>query len=170
MLHHEFAIVPGMLTKLETQRPQVQKLARQLPNLHAAIHGVLSLLLPDQLSHADCLVSKVPSSPDLYLNVLERHHYTSYLQLTYVFAESQIQNPNAYIRIYHDAHLAEATAFSPEQGIQRFAGPDLPIHGQVVRSWRLNRALVKWLDFLLMQGHGVSTFATTDEMPDFLAI
>ncbi len=159
-----------MLTKVEIQRPQIQRLARQLPNLHAAIHGALSLLLPDQLSRADCLVSKVPNSPDLYLNVLERHDYTSYLQLTYVFADTQVQNPNAYIRLYHDAHLAEATAFSPEQGIQRFAGPDLPIHGQVVRSWRLNRALVKWLDFLLAQGHGVDTFVAIDEIPEFLAI
>ncbi len=159
-----------MLTKLEIQRPQVQRLARQLPNLHAAIYGALSLLLPDQLSRSDCLVSKVANSPDLYLNVLERHDYTSYLQLTYVMADGQVQNPNAYIRIYHDAHLAEATAFSPEQGIQRFAGPDLPIHGQVVRSWRLNRALVKWLDFCLTQGHGVSTFKAADEIPDFLAI
>ena len=159
-----------MLTKVEIQRPQVQRLARQLPNLHAAIYGALSLLLPDALNRADCLVSKVPNSPDLYLNVLERHDYTSYLQLTYVFAGTQVQNPNAYIRLYHDAHLAEATAFSPEQGIQRFAGPELPVHGQVVRSWRLNRALVKWLDFLLAQGHGVDTFVTIDEIPEFLAI
>ena len=159
-----------MLTEVAIQRPQVQRLARQLPNLHAAIYGALCLLLPDELSCADCLVSKVPNSPDLYLHVLERHDYTSYLQLTYVFAGSQVQNPNAYIRVYHDAHLAEATAFSPEQGIQRFAGPDLPVHGQVVRSWRLNRALVKWLDFLLTQGHGISTFATIDEIPEFLAI
>lgn len=159
-----------MLTKVATERPQVQRLARQLPNLHAAIYGALSLLLPDELRRADCLISKLPNSPDLYLNVLERHDYTSYLQLTYVFAGTQVQNPNAYIRVYHDAHLAEATAFSPEQGIHRFAGPDLPVHGQVVRSWRLNRALVKWLDFLLTQGHGISTFVAIDEIPEFLAI
>jgi len=159
-----------MLTQVDIQRPQVRRLARQLPNLHAAIYGALNLLLPDQLSRADCLVSTVPDSPDLYLNVLERHDYTSYLQLTYIFAGTQMQNPNAYIRLYHDARLAEATAFSPEQGIQRFAGPDLPVHGQVVRSWRINRALVKWLDFLLSQGHGADTFVTIDEIPEFLAI
>ena len=159
-----------MLTRVDTQRPQVQRFARQLPNLHATIYSALTLLLPDALARADCLVSRVPSSADLYLNALERHDYTSYLQLTYVFEGSKVQNPNAYIRIYHDAHMAEATAFSPEQGIARFAGPDLPIHGQVVRSWRLNRALVKWLDYLLDQGHGASTFHPLDEIPEFLSI
>jgi uncharacterized protein YqiB (DUF1249 family) len=159
-----------MLTRVDTQRPQVQRFARQLPNLHATIYAALNLLLPDALARADTLVSSVPASADLYLNVLERHDYTSYVQLTYVFAGSNVQNPNAYIRIYHDAHMAEATAFSPEQGIDRLAGPNLPIHGQVVRSWRLNRALVKWLDYLLDQGHGAATFNPIDEIPEFLSI
>jgi len=159
-----------MLTKTDIQRPQLQRLARQLPNLHGAIYGALHLLMPDRLNQADCLISRVSGSPDLYLNVLERHDYTSYLQLTYVFADSHLQNPNAYIRVYHDAKLAEATAFSPEQGIVRFAGPQLAIHGQVVRSWRLNRALVKWLDYLLVQGHGTHSFRTLDEIPPFLTV
>ncbi len=159
-----------MLTRVDTQRPQVQRCARQLPELHATIYRALHLLLPDALARADCLISSVPGSADLYLNVLERHDYTSYLQLTYVFSGSRVQNPNAYIRIYHDAHMAEATAFSPEQGIERLAGPGLPVHGQVVRSWRLNRALVKWLDYLLDQGHGAATFRPMDEIPEFLSI
>lgn len=159
-----------MLTLAEVQQPQIRRLARQLPNLHGAIYGGLHLLMPDALARADCFVSRRPSSPDLYLNVLERHDYTSYLQLTYVFAESNLQNPNAYIRVYHDAKLAEATAFSPRQGIDRFAGPELPLHGQVVRSWRINRALVKWLDYLMTQGHGSETFLPLDEMPEFFVV
>lgn len=90
-----------MLTRVDTIRPQLQRFARQLPNLHAAIYGGLHLLMADGLSRADCLVSRVSGSPDLYLTVLERHDYTSYLQLTYVFPDTGIQNPNAYIRVYH---------------------------------------------------------------------
>lgn len=159
-----------MLTALDTQQPQIRRLARQLPNLHGAIYGGVHLLMPDASSRADCFVSRLSGSPDLYLNILERHEYTSYLQLTYVFAGSNIQNPNAYIRVYHDAKLAEATAFSPRQGIERFAGPELPLHGQVVRSWRINRALVKWLDYLIGQGHGAETFRAVEEAPEFLAV
>lgn len=159
-----------MLTQLKIHTPEVRRLAKQLPNLHAAIYGGLCLLLPDGLNRADCLVSRRPSSPDLYLNLLERHDYTSYLQLTYLLGEGQVQNPNAFVRIYHDAKLAEATAFSPEQGIQRFAGPDLPLHGQVVRSWRLNRALVKWIDHLLEQGHGAHTFQVTEDSRNILPV
>ncbi len=159
-----------MLTGTQIHNPEVRRLARQLPNLHSAIYGGLCLLLPDQLRQTDCLVSRCESGPDLYLNVIERHDYTTYLQLTYLLGEQQLQNPNAFVRVYHDAKLAEATAFSPEQGIRRFAGPELPIHGQVVRSWRLNRALVKWLDHLLGQGHSLETFDILEMPPQILAL
>ena len=159
-----------MLTRVQIHSPEVRRLARQLPNLHSAIYAGLGLLLPDELNRSDSLVSKRPNGPDLFLHVLERHDYTSYLQLTHVLGNGEVQNPNAFVRVYHDAKLAEATAFSPEQGIQRFAGPDLPLHGQVVRSWRLNRALVKWIDYLLEQGHGAQSFEASDLAPEFLVL
>jgi uncharacterized protein len=63
--------------------------------------------------------------------------------------------------------MAEATAFSPEQGIHRLAGPELPQNGLVVRNWRLNRALLKWLDYLISQGHGpAATLHPAEELPE----
>ncbi|MEM1081721.1 MAG: DUF1249 domain-containing protein [Pseudomonadota bacterium] len=122
--------------------------------------------MPDDLARSDLLVSQVSGAPDLYLRVLERHNYTTFLQLTYLLGAGREQQPNAHIRVYHDARMAEATSFSPEQGIERLAGPDLPVRGLVERSWRMNRALLKWLEFLLAEGHSAQTMRATEDMSE----
>jgi hypothetical protein len=61
--------------------------------------------------------------------------------------------------------MAEATSFSPEQGIERLAGPDLPVRGLVERSWRMNRALLKWLEYLLAEGHSAATMQPAENLP-----
>ncbi|MEE4329457.1 MAG: DUF1249 domain-containing protein [Wenzhouxiangella sp.] len=154
-----------MLTRVRNLHPPTRVLARRLPELHTSVFRALNVLLPDGLGRSDSLVSRLGTGPDLYLQVIERHDYTSFLRLTYVIGDQQQHNPNAHIRVYHDARMAEATAFSPEQGIQRLAGPELPMHGLVVRNWRLNRALLKWLDYLLAQGHSANTLKPTEELP-----
>ncbi|AKS41913.1 DUF1249 domain-containing protein [Wenzhouxiangella marina] len=154
-----------MLTTVKNLHPPTQVLARRLPELHTAVFRALNVLMPDGLGRSDCLVSRIDGCPDLYMQVIERHDYTTFLRLTYLIGDSQQHNPNAHIRVYHDARMAEATAFSPEQGIQRLAGPELPMHGLVVRNWRLNRALLKWLDYLLAQGHSAQTLQPAEEAP-----
>ncbi len=154
-----------MLTTVRNLHPPTQVLARRLPELHSAVFRALNVLMPDGLSRSDCLVSRINGGPDLYMQVIERHDYTTFLRLTYLIGDSRQHDPNAHIRVYHDARMAEATAFSPEQGIQRLAGPELPMHGLVVRNWRLNRALLKWLDYLLSQGHSAQTLKPVEEIP-----
>jgi uncharacterized protein len=154
-----------MLTRVRNLHPPTRVLARRLPELHTSVFRALNVLLPDGLGRSDCLVSRIADGPDLFLQVIERHDYTSFLRLTYVIGDQQQHNPNAHIRVYHDARMAEATAFSPEQGIHRLAGPELPLHGLVVRNWRLNRALLKWLDYLLAQGHSATTLKPAEEAP-----
>ncbi|QOC21243.1 DUF1249 domain-containing protein [Wenzhouxiangella sp. AB-CW3] len=146
-----------MLTATRQLHPSSRILARRLPELHSALYQALNVLLPDGLAVSDLLYSRAGDGPVLYLEVIERHAYTTFVRLSHVIGEERQHNPNAHVRIYHDAAMAEATAFSPEQGIQRFAGPDLSVGGLVVRSWRLNRALMKWLDYLIAQGHGPDT-------------
>ena len=155
-----------MLTRLRNPNTLSRVIARRLPALHTGVFHALNVLLPDDLGRSDCLVSRVEGAPELYLRVLERHNYTTFLQLTYVLGPERHQDPNAHIRVYHDARMAEATSFSPEQGIERFAGPDLPVRGLVERSWRMNRALLKWLDYLLAQGHGANTMKAVESPPD----
>ena len=154
-----------MLTRVRNLHPPTRVLARRLPELHSAVFRALSILLPDGLSRSDCLISSFGEGMDLFLQVIERHDYTSFIRLTYVIGDQQQHNPNAHIRVYHDARMAEATAFSPEQGIDRLAGPDVPVHSLVVRNWRLNRALLKWLDYLLDQGHSAATLRPVEETP-----
>ena len=155
-----------MLTTVRNLHPPTQVLARRLPELHTSVFRALNLLMPDGLGRSDCLVSSIDGGPDLYMQVIERHDYTTFLRLTYIIGDNQQHDPNAHIRVYHDARMAEATAFSPEQGIQRLAGPELPMHGLVVRNWRLNKALLKWLDYLLDQGHSAQTLQPAEEIPD----
>lgn len=157
-----------MLLKLGKIHLPARILARRLPDLHAGVFRALNLLLPNELARGDCLVSRVDGAPDLYLQMLERHSYTSFLRLTYVMGPERRHNPNAHVRVYHDARLAEATAYSPELGTHRLAGPYLSMRGVVERSWRLNRALLKWLDYLLAQGHGPDTMRVVEDVPEFL--
>jgi uncharacterized protein YqiB (DUF1249 family) len=155
-----------MLTTVRHLHPPTQVLARRLPELHTSVFRALNLLMPDGLSRSDCLISRVGNGPDLYMQVIERHDYTTFLRLTYLIGDSKQHDPNAHIRVYHDARMAEATAFSPEQGIHRLAGPELPMQSLVVRNWRLNKALLKWLDYLLDQGHSAQTLRPAEEMPE----
>lgn len=158
-----------MLTTTRQLQPSSRILARRLPELHSALYGALNVLLPDALARSDHLVSRLGSGPELYLQIIERQPYTTFLRLSYIIGSERSHNPNAHVRIYHDAAMAEATAFSPQQGIQRFAGPDLAINGLVARSWRLNRALLKWLDYLIAQGHGAETMRPAGEPGPTLA-
>lgn len=152
---------PAMLTATRQLQPSSRILARRLPELHSSLYRALNVLLPDALAETDRMVSRVGGGPELYLEVIERHPYTTFARLSYILGDERSHNPNAHVRIYHDAAMAEATAFSPQQGIQRFAGPELAVNNLVIRSWRLNRALLKWLDYLIAQGHHAETMKPT---------
>jgi len=155
-----------MATALRNPNSLSRAIARRLPTLHSGVFHALSVLMPEDLSRSDVLVSKIEDAPELYMRVLERHNYTTFLQLTYLLGPEREQHPNAHIRVYHDARMAEATSFSPEQGIERLAGPDLPVRGLVERSWRMNRALLKWLEYLLAEGHSAKTMKPAEDVPE----
>jgi uncharacterized protein YqiB (DUF1249 family) len=93
------------------------------------------------------------------LEVLERHPYTTFFRLTYEFVEGHEHSyaPDAHVRFYHDAHMAEATSFNVDQGCTRTAHPSFPPRQLIQQAWRRNRALDRWLDYLLKQGHSVVT-------------
>lgn len=138
---------------------------KRLQDLQAEIFRQLQLLLPDQVAHYDSFQSQVPGSPLLRMDILERHPYTHFLRLTYQFENDEQQEiePDAHIRMYHDARLAEVTSFNPEQGFKRTAHPYYPHHHLFQHSWRKNRALDKWLGYLLHQGHSITTMQAASE-------
>jgi uncharacterized protein YqiB (DUF1249 family) len=136
-----------------------QPALRRLQEVQEEIYRQLHLLIPDEFAFHDSLVSRVPGSPDLRMEVLERHSYTSFLRLTYEFSEGEQRSyaPDAHIRFYHDAHIAEVTSFNLGQGCSRTAHPSYPARQLLLQAWRRNRALDRWLDYLLKQGHSVAT-------------
>ncbi len=152
---------------------------KRLQDLQTEIYRQLQLLIPDHVAHYDCFQSRVPGSPLLRMDVLERHPYTHFLRLTYQFEKDDIREiaPDAHIRIYNDARMAEVTSFNPEQGFKRPAHvPDQPLgqlpasasrcyppHQLFQRCWRQNRALDKWLGYLLHQGHGILSMQPTSD-------
>jgi len=138
---------------------------KRLQQVQEEIYRQLHLLIPDQFAFHDVLMSRVFGSPDLRMEVLERHNYTTFFRLTYVFrnGEEKSYAPDAHIRFYHDAHIAEATSFNVGQGCVRTAHPSFPIRQLMQQAWRRNRALDRWLDYLLKQGHSVATMQAASE-------
>ena len=132
---------------------------KRLQEVQEEIYRQLHLLIPDQIAFSDSLISSVAGSPDLRLEVLERHRYTTFFRLTYEFREGEERSyaPDAHIRFYHDAHIAEATSFNLGQGCIRTAHPSYPPKQILQLAWRRNRALDRWLDYILKQGHSVAT-------------
>ncbi len=132
---------------------------KRLQEMQGDIYRQLLLLIPDHVVHYDSFQSRVSGSPLLRMDILERHPYTHFLRLTYQFEEDQQRkiSPDAHIRMYQDARLAEVTSFNPEQGCKRLAHPWYPHYQLFQRTWRQNLALDKWLGYLLYQGHSVVT-------------
>jgi uncharacterized protein YqiB (DUF1249 family) len=136
-----------------------QPALKRLQEVQEEIYRQLHLLIPDAIAFEDSLVSRVAGSPALRLEVIERHPYTTFLRLTYEFREGEDRSyaPDAHIRFYSDAHIAEATSFNTGQGCSRTAHPSYPPRQILQQAWRRNRALDRWLDYLLKQGHSVAT-------------
>jgi uncharacterized protein YqiB (DUF1249 family) len=132
---------------------------KRLQDVQGEIYHLLQLLIPDDFAFHDYLKSQVPGSPLLRMQVLERHPYTSFFRLTYDFSEAMESRfaPDAHIRFYHDARIAEATSFNCEQACNRDTHPAYPPQQMIQRAWRKNRALERWLDYLLKQGHSMVT-------------
>ena len=132
---------------------------KRLQDLQTEIYRQLQLLIPDEIAYYDSFQSQVPGSPLLRMDILERHPYTHFMRMTYEFNDEENQEiaPDAHIRMYTDARLAEVTSFDPDQGFKRLAHPLFPQYQVFQRNWQQNQALDKWLGYLLHQGHGINS-------------
>jgi len=88
---------------------------KRLQETQAEIFRQLLLLIPEGVTFYDSFQSRVAGSPLLRMDILERHPYTHFLRLTYQFKDGESHEiaPDAHIRMYHDARLAEVTSFNP---------------------------------------------------------
>ena len=141
---------------------------KRLQQVQEEIFRQMQLLVPDDYAFHDSLQSMVSGSPLLRLEVLERHPYTTFLRLTYEFRDGDDRSfaPDAHIRLNQDAHLAEATSYNTGQGCTRTAHPSYPPRQLLAQAWRRNRALDRWLDYLLKQGHSLATMKPAAEPLD----
>ncbi|MCS4504385.1 hypothetical protein KBTX_00888 [wastewater metagenome] len=110
-------------------------------------------LLPEPDRNGDCVVSRVPGTPDLHLRVVERCAYTTSVVLTHHFhrGDTAEVTPDLRVRIYHDARVAEVLPDSCLSGFRRDCrGPET---GSMAWRWEVNRFLNRWLRYCLGEGH-----------------
>lgn len=101
-------------------------------------------------------VSRIAMGMDLYLQVLENTKYTSTLVLTYYFTEPDLgflAYPNLKVRIYYDALQAEVMSQTYRRYNPDFQAFNHALNPSLLKKWRMNRFLYKWLSFCSRQGH-----------------
>ena len=104
-------------------------------------------------------VSAAGAGPDLQLDVLEQHAYTTELRLTYTVRDPVTgqPDPSAFLRLYRDARQAEATHCYVGRRWQDAIGMYPPPAQVLDHRMRMNTFLGKWLQYLAESGHGVAT-------------
>jgi len=111
-----------------------------------------------------CYVSSIGDGLDLSVELLARHAYTDEVRLTYGLVDPVTgqRDPSAYIRVYHDAKLAEATHCYLGRSWQDLLGlhpdPKLLLNHRL----RMNAFLDKWLEYLGEQGHSPFTLVSCE--------
>ncbi|MGN6381871.1 MAG: DUF1249 domain-containing protein, partial [Dyella sp.] len=72
---------------------------------------------------------------------------------------------DAQLRMYHDAHVAEALHCHPGRHLWQVLGPFPPAHTVLQHRLRMNGFLTRWLEYLAEQGHSVGTLERDDAAP-----
>lgn len=121
-------------------------------------HRLAHLFAPQQLVSGRYR-SSVDDGLDVHLHVQERHPYTLELELTYAFVDAQTghPSPSAQLRMYTDAHVAEALHCHPGRHLWQVLGPFPEAHTVLQHRLRMNGFLSRWLEYLAGQGHSAGT-------------
>jgi uncharacterized protein len=103
--------------------------------------------------------SSVAGDCDLLLNVTERSPYTSTVTLTYAIPEAAgtVQYPDMRVRIYHDAHLAEALEWASAHNQHVLKALRIQAERELDQRWARNVMLNKWLEYCVERGHRFSS-------------
>lgn len=126
-----------------------------LITLYEANYVRLARLAPELERIDGPVVSRVGGALDLYLSVVERHTYTTTLDLTYLFETpaGPVLEPNARVRVYHDVRAVELLSHCRRRRARRHLPRQRGRMPEVDRKWEMNRFLLKWLKFCTHQGH-----------------
>jgi uncharacterized protein YqiB (DUF1249 family) len=129
-------------------------------------HRLARLFAPHTLT-AGRYESDVDDGLKVRLEVQEKHPYTLELELTYDFVDEVTgkPSPSAQLRMYTDAHVAEALHCHPGRKLWQVLGPFPPANTVFQHRLRMNGFLSRWLEYLAEQGHSVGTLVRLDEAP-----
>lgn len=123
--------------------------------LYESNYRRLGLLVGDVRKLPQDAVSAVNGDLDLHLTVEDRSPYTSSFRLTYWFGEPGLgeADPDLHVRIYHDAHLAEAMSCRAHHRHRMLQNFPVDAKTELARRWQRNVLFSKWLEYCLERGH-----------------
>jgi uncharacterized protein len=107
-------------------------------------------------------LSTVRGDCDLVLTVIERSPYTSTVNLTYLLPDARtaaralLRCPDMRVRVYHDAHLAEAQHWAGDPGRAPRRSARSHAERELHQRWARNMMLNKWLEYCVERGHRFS--------------
>ncbi len=121
-------------------------------------HRIVRLFAP-QLLRPGQYLSVVGDGLDVRLHLYACHAHTLELELTYMVCDPTTGRhpPEAQIRVYSDAHMAEALHCHPGRGRWLHLDPHGPT--PIIARYRMHMAtfLSRWLQYLTEQGHSTAT-------------
>lgn len=133
-------------------------------------YASLLQLMPDLRVATGSYRASRPRHPDLFLDILDQAPYTTTLRLTYflpVFdAAVRRPEPDARLRVYHDARQVEVIGLCP----RRLPAFDAAAEPHLLDKWWANRFLAKWLSYCTQQGYGLTAAdlgAANEDRPAF---
>jgi uncharacterized protein YqiB (DUF1249 family) len=103
--------------------------------------------------------SIVADDCDLLLTLTDRSPYTSTVNLTYLLPDEHgdTQFPDMRVRVYHDAHLAEALEWSGTHSQPVLKALRSHAERELDQRWARNVMLNKWLEYCVERGHRFSS-------------
>lgn len=159
------------------RQPWTGQLKRMLGS-QPTVGGLMSLceenyahllrMAPELKAMSGTQCSRRSGHMDLYLQILEHTPYTSLIHLTYYFdhQDGQRPDPDAVLRIYHDARQVEVQELSQQiLPMERlYEAPGL------LNKWRANLFVSKWLAFCVLQGHRFPVLEQESQVTEIQAI
>lgn len=126
-----------------------------LMTLYESNYVRLRWLLPELEELESERISVVADDLPLHVNLVQRSRYTTTLNLTYFFDEAgqKVADPDLYVRIYHDAKLAEAMACKDQHRHSLLRSYETDHGSELQRRWSRNMMLNKWLEFCSEKDH-----------------
>jgi hypothetical protein len=99
-------------------------------------------------------VSRVTSDCDVRLRVVECSPYTTTCELTCLLSVAADDTyPDMSVRIYHDARLVEAQAWSLAHEHEPLRRLRAAAERELDQRWARNMMLNKWLEYCMDRGH-----------------